>query len=230
MNKKKYESYAEISRKTRISEEWLRGTLTRELNEMFPGQRNIVLKDGERKVYLKNFKEWLKRNKIYPVPAMMRHLGMSPGQLSGLMRRNMDDIGEFFIPTLMSRVNYIRETDAHDFVKWRRSTKKTNPLAWPPGVCVKPEQVLWPEKAVFRVRRTPVPSNLKRLMVPPPEDKQTSLDLDPVEPPPPPLTWEEKHPTDIPPKDADEMGDVWKQVKELGKPRVIRYTKLELEY
>lgn len=244
---KNYESYRYLSEKTRITEEWLKTNLPAEINTMFPGDRNIVLKGGERLVYLKNFKEWMKRSKLLPLPSMARHLGFSQGQINGIRKRHPGVLDAFLVPT-RAQTDYIREHMIPQFERWMMERKKANQRVYPPGVCPKPGYVVWPENGkTVVIPRIATPKGLNRLMVPaqPPSPPPPKVCGDPVvtirdEDLPEPLEEVEREPeperkAGLGVADVQVATELQEILDRLGRPKVIRFTmpygiKLEMEF
>lgn len=100
-----YKTYGELSDATGISLSWLRTNLRRRLAttaiRIIPGSP-----DGE--VYLKDFKQWLKKARIVKYTQMCMHLGMSKGQANGDIRRVRT---KYLIPSTGTTF-FIQERDA----------------------------------------------------------------------------------------------------------------------
>lgn len=234
-NKKNYVTYREISEKTRIQEKWLRDNIPADFRRMFPQEKNTL---AEGKVCFTTFKKWMVKSKLLPHNSMLRHMGVSQGQLCR-MRNNdagkggtVDLITKFIVPTVRG-VDLITEEKAEELILWHLGRGLKKPYCLQPGICQKPRYITWPDKGTVVIPTLPIPEHAKHvttmptLRTPPAtDDKQTTLPVDPPHPPPATEEDEEK-PQETPTK--EDMVELTELLDRMGKPKVVRFKRVEVE-
>ena len=217
---------------------------------MFPDEPNIALKKNTRQVYLKTFKQWLKRTKLYPVNQMTRHLGISPGQFSRLTNskdkngNKVDYIEPYVIPTI-TKNRFISEQSAEDFITWWLGRGFAKPYCLQPGVCPKPDHIEWPDSGTVSIPNLPIPDAAKvvttipglkvppkltttvegeehKIGTPPAPGGDATPPVDPLPPPPPPAPPEAEK-SDVEVFEVPIASEMGESIDRLGKPKRIRF-------